>query len=106
MAVEWNLKDALATQGIQNAPQLERSLQEVLGVRISRVALDKLLKKEPLTLKIQTAQLFCDLLQASLESFLTIKPEPVMRDPGGIIQPYGKQPQAKDALIVDPRDFF
>jgi transcriptional regulator with XRE-family HTH domain len=106
MAVEWQLKKVLLTQEIYNAPQLTKALEEKLGIRISRVALEKLLKKQPASLRMETAQILCTVLQLPLEAFLKVTPEPLIRYPGEIIQPYKKQAQPEAPLIVDPRNFF
>jgi hypothetical protein len=106
MAVDWRLKQALEAQGIRNASQLKALLEKRLGVSISRVALDKLIKNEPDCIRLKTAQILCDFLQLPLEAFLSVHPEPLIKHPAGLIQPYGKPESPLSPLMVDPAAFF
>jgi hypothetical protein len=106
MAIEWKLQDLLKAHGIANSSQLEAVLADRLGIRISRVALDKLIKKQPVSLRLETAQLLCNLFQLPLQDFLVITPEPVILHSGGLIQPYGRQIKTVDVGMVDPGQFF
>lgn len=105
MAVEWKLQSVMRDCGIANASQLEAAMAERLGIQISRVALDKLLKKAPSQIRLETAQYLCTLLQVPLESLLIITPEALIRQPV-LIQPFGKSPHANEPLMVDPSQFF
>lgn len=105
MAIEWRLREVMMAKGIPNAPRLQAVLKERLGICISREALDKLLKKQPKQIKLETAQYLCNLLQVSLDELLIITPEPIIRQPF-LIQPYGKKESPAEALMVDPSRFF
>jgi hypothetical protein len=78
------------------ASQLEAALVARLGVRISRTALDKLLKREPVAIRPETMQLLCSLLQLPLQTFLSVTPEPAIPHPGGVTQPYVRQEKRID----------
>lgn len=106
MAVKWRLFQILEERGIKNPSQLQAVLQHELGICISRVALAKLLKNPPSALRLETGQIFCSLLGVSLEAFLTVTPEPIIKHPTELIQPYGKSKQPVESLIVDPGKFF
>lgn len=105
MTVEWRLQEALNAQGIWNACQLENALAETLGVRISRTALDKLLKNTPVHLRLETMQIVCNFLQKPLDAFLAITQEPIIRYPS-LIQPYAPRLKALETGMIDPRQFF
>jgi DNA-binding Xre family transcriptional regulator len=105
MAVEWRLREVMTVQGITNASQLQAALEKTLGIHITRVALDKLIKKEPKHIKLETMQYLCDLFQVSLDELLIITPEPVIRRPS-LVQPFGKKENPTEALMVDPSRFF
>lgn len=107
--IEWRLKEALAEQGIQNSSQFKIALEKKMGIEMSRVALNKLLIKEPLALRIQTAQYICTLLQTPLDHFLKVSPDSlnmIAQPTGRIIQPYGYKRPAESTVIVDPRTYF
>lgn len=105
MTIEWKLAEVMKSQGFRNAGQLELAMAERLGIQISRVALDKLLKKTPNQIRLETAQYLCTLLQVPLESILIITPEALIRQPV-LIQPFAKSCQPTETLIVDPSQFF
>ena len=105
MAVEWQLQAIMRDRGIQNASQLQAAMAEKLGIQISRVALDKLLKKTPSQIRLETAQYLCTLLQVPLDSFLVISPEPMIRQPV-LSQPFVKPCQPAETLMVNPSQFF
>jgi putative transcriptional regulator len=105
MAVEWMLQEVMRAQGIRNASQLEAALAGKLGIQISRTALDKLLKKAPVQIRLETVQYLCTLFQVPLEHLLCVTPEPVIRQPIPI-QPFVKQKKPEASLIVDPSQFF
>ena len=105
MAVEWRLHEVMREQGISNASQLQVALADRMGIQISRTALDKLLKKSPVQIRLETAQYLCTLLQVPLDRLLVITPEALIRQPV-VIQPFVKQRQPLDTLMVDPSQFF
>ncbi|WP_373530942.1 helix-turn-helix domain-containing protein [Vampirovibrio sp.] len=105
MAVEWQLQAVMQDRGIRNASQLQAAMADRLGIQISRVALDKLLKKAPAQIRLETAQYLCTLLQVPLESLLIITPEALIRQPV-LIQPFGKSSQTSEPFMVDPSQFF
>jgi Cro/C1-type HTH DNA-binding domain len=106
MAIEWHLQEVLQENKIANASQLEAALVGRLGVQISRVALDKLIKHQPASLRLETAQYLSTLLQVPLHAFLSVTPEPIIFQPGGLIQPYGQRFKIIETGMVDPGEFF
>jgi hypothetical protein len=106
MAVEWRLRQVLETHGIRNASQLKTALERELGVRISRVALDKLIKNPPDCIRLKTAQILCDFLQLPLEALLRVHPEPIIKHSGGVMQPYVKPEKPVSSVMIDPAAFF
>lgn len=105
MAIEWRLQEVMHAQGIRNASQLEAALADMLGLQISRTALDKLLKKSPIQIRLETVQYLCTLFQVPLAQMLCVTPEPIIRQPV-LIQPFVKQEKPITTLIVDPSQFF
>jgi DNA-binding Xre family transcriptional regulator len=106
MALHWQLNQVLKTRGICTASQLQRLLEDQLGVNISRQALAKLLKKTPQTLRLDTAQMLCTVLQVSLADLLVMTPEPVIKQPGTVVKPYVRKKKTQPFLMADPGDFF
>ncbi|MGE0201767.1 MAG: hypothetical protein AB7P76_12485 [Candidatus Melainabacteria bacterium] len=106
MAVEWRLQQALEEAGIPNPSRLKAALEETLGITISRAALGKLMGETPASLRMETAQILCTLLQRPLEAYLIVTPEPVIKTEGGLIQPYGKKTVVNPSFMSDPGQFF
>lgn len=105
-SIEWRLNEALRQQGIQNASQLQEALKFKLGIDISRQALHKLLIKPPVSLRLETAQILCNLLQVPLERILVINPEHPHSHQGQIIKPFAKESLPENTLFTDPGQFF
>jgi DNA-binding Xre family transcriptional regulator len=106
MMMEWRLSEALRQRGIQNASQLQEALNLELGIDISRQALHKLLMRPPASLRLETAQILCNLLQVPLERILTIQPEHPLSRHGQIIKPFAKESFPESTLFSDPGQFF
>ena len=105
MAVDWRLRQVSEAQDIRNAAQLQEALVAKMGIRLSRTALDKLLKRQPVQIRLETAQYLCTLLEVPLEGLLVITPEPIICQPTPI-QPFGRKEHPAEALMVDPSRFF
>lgn len=105
MAIEWRLREVMMARGIGNASRLHATLEESMGIGISREALTKLLKKQPSQIRLETVQYLCTLLQVPLNELLIITPEPVIRHTS-LIQPFGKKAKSATVLMVDPGNFF
>jgi putative transcriptional regulator len=106
MAVQWHIKQVLAAKGIKTAIQLQSLLEDRLGLQVSRQSLAKLLKRQPQSLRLETAQLLCTLLQLPLNELLTVTPEPLIKAPGAPIKPYVRQKKKPASVMVDPGAFF
>lgn len=105
MAIEWRLQELMRSCQIANAYQLAMALEQELGIQISRVSLDKLLKAQPIQLRLETAQILCTLFQCPLDSLLSITPDLKIQKPGGLLQPYRKK-EKPSFFMVDPGKFF
>lgn len=103
--IEWRFQQALKEKGIYNASQLEAALKEILGIDISRTALDKLVKTQPTQVRLETMQYLCTLLQTSLDRLLIITPDATIRHPV-LIQPFGKKANPAESIMTDPSQFF
>ncbi len=102
MPLIWRLKDCLEAKGIANGNQLHEALKAELGISISPQALRKLLSKQPHELKLQTAQILCDLLQLPLSTYLQVTPSHHGRQGGKIIHPFRKVPDNPAIIFDDP----
>jgi DNA-binding Xre family transcriptional regulator len=103
--IHWLLAEVLQERGIQNASQLKKAL-EAAGIGISRQALQKLIENEPQYLRLETAQIFCNVLDCSVDQFLIITPDQPLQKPTGIIKPFVGKPDAKNHVMTDPMGFF
>jgi hypothetical protein len=105
MAIEWTLGQCLEAKNIHNAYQLHDALESELGIIISPQALRKLLVQSPRHLRIETAQVLCNLLQEPLETYLRVLPEPIVRA-ATLIHPYHPKPEQVESLFDNPLKYL
>lgn len=105
MSIVWKISEILKAEGINNSSQLQKCLEEKLGVSISRQSLHKLIKNKPCYLKMETLQAICNLLNIASNEFLIIRPEEAIRTNAEIIKLYKKKNDS-DIASSDPRNFF
>ncbi len=105
MAVEWTLGQCLEAKNIHNAYQLHDALESELGIIISPQALRKLLVQPPRHLRIETAQILCNLLQEPLEAYLRVLPEPIVRT-STLIHPYYPKSELIDRVFENPLKYL
>lgn len=105
MNIIWNLKEILNNQGIENASQLQKALEECLRIGISRQSLHKLINNTPSYLRLETIQQICNLLNISSSELFIIRPEEDLKITQEIIKLYDKKP-IDSLLQSNPLDFL
>lgn len=108
MMIRWRLSEILAERGIHNARQFHEALMDMTGVRISTQALHELMRRPPVQLRLETAQILCSFLEVPLDTYLCITPESIQRPPHGhVIKPYAQTPRRLiETDFTDPGRFF
>jgi DNA-binding Xre family transcriptional regulator len=105
MSIIWTITESLKAQNINNASQLQKLLEEKLGISISRQSLHKLINNKPCYLKMETLQAICNLLGTDSSEFLRISPEKPLRDSSEVVKLYKKKKDS-DFAASDPRNFL
>ncbi len=105
MGFNWNLENLLKAKGIKNASELQKKLEDELGIKLTRQALHKLMKKEPNEIRLKTLQTICSLLEVTSSELLLITPEPKVKYGIESKTLYGRKTKS-NFLSSDPREFL